>query len=68
MSICDAVQEIISSQENFPFDINVCRMYEDADKSFQELVDRGVAYKRGCQLLPMESKICNNVNFNTRNA
>ncbi len=64
MSICDDVQRIVTEQEEKLFDAKICEMYEEASRSFQELVDRGVVYKRGCQLLPIESTICNNVEFN----
>lgn len=66
MSICDDVQRIIAQQEETLFDMKICEMYEEAGKSFQELVDRGIAFKRGYQLLPIESAISNNVDFNIR--
>ena len=64
MSISDDVQRLIMDHENTMLDANVCKMYEEASKSFQELVDKGIAYKRGYQLLPIESTICNSVDFN----
>ena len=64
MSICDDVQRIIAQQEETLFDTKICAMYEEASKSFQDLVDRGIAFKRGYQLLPIESAISNNVDFN----
>lgn len=64
MSICDDVQRIIAQQEETLFDTKICEMYEEASKSFQDLVDRGIAFKRGYQLLPIESAISNSVDFN----
>lgn len=64
MSICDELQSLIAEQDNTLFDEKICSMYEEANTFFQELVDRGIAYKRGYQLLPIESTICKNVNFN----
>lgn len=64
MSICDELQRLIAGQEDALLDEKTCQLYEEASKTFQELVDRGIAYKRGYQLLPIESAICNNVNFN----
>ena len=64
MSICDDVQRIIAQQEETLFDTKICEMYEVASKSFQDLVDRGIAFKRGYQLLPIESAISNSVDFN----
>lgn len=67
MSICDDVQRVITEREEKMFDVKTCEMYEEASRSFQELVDRGIAYKRGYQLLPIESTTCNNVEFNAGN-
>ena len=64
MSICDDVQRIIAQQEETLFDTKICEMYEEASKSFQDLVDRGIAFKRGYQLLPIESAISNSGDFN----
>ena len=64
MSICDDVQRVVAQQEETLFDVKVCKMYEEAEKSFQDLVDRGVAFKRGYQLLPIESAISNSIDFN----
>lgn len=64
MSICDEIQKLVADREATLFDASVCEMYEEASKSFQELVDKGFAYKRGYQLLPIESTVCNNVDFN----
>ncbi len=67
MSICEDVQRIIAKNERTLFDAKICDMYEDASKSFQELVDKGFAFKRGYQLLPTESAISNNIDFNIGN-
>lgn len=64
MSISDEVQRLIKDHESTVFDARVCKMYDEASKSFQELVDIGIAYKRGYQLLPIESTVCNSVDFN----
>lgn len=64
MSICDEIQKLVADRDATLFDARVCEKYEEASKAFQELVDRGIAYKRGYQLLPIENTICNNVDFN----
>lgn len=64
MSICDDVQRIVTQKSETLLDAKICEMYEEAGKSFQELVEKGVAFKRGYQLLPVENTIANSTDFN----
>ena len=64
MSICDEIQNLIANYEGDILDTKECERYEKASTSFQILVEKGFAYKRGYQLLPIESKVCDDVNFN----
>ena len=64
MSICDDVQRIVTQNGEIRLDEKICEMYEEADKSFQELVEQGIAFKRGYQLLPIENTISKSANFN----
>ena len=64
MPICDEVRKVVSEHEKTLLEEEVCQMYEKANESFQDLINRGIAYKRGYQLSTTESKICNGLEFN----
>lgn len=65
MSICDEVYKICIGQTKI--DKKACELYEMADKNFNELIQKGVISKRGCQLLPTENKVCIDPGVNQSN-
>ena len=66
MSICAELKKIVAQQQEDREDNESFKSYESADNYFKNLVERGVASERGCQLLPLESRMDNNIQINHR--
>lgn len=64
MSICAELGAAIMACKMTPLDKKVCDEYETATAEFDQLVKKGVASKRGYQLMPIENRICSDAEIN----
>ena len=64
MSICTDISAAITTYKMKSLDKKICDEYEAATIEFERLVAKGVASKRGYQLLPIESKNFGNIEIN----
>ena len=64
MSICTDISAAITTYKMNSLDKKICDEYEAATIEFERLVTKGVASKRGYQLLPIESKNFGNIEIN----
>ena len=64
MSICTDISAAITTYKMNSLDKKICDEYEAATIEFERLVAKGVASKRGYQLLPIESKNFGNIEIN----
>jgi len=64
MSVFEELSKTLAERTPTTSDIEICEKYEAAYRSFEGLVDQGIAEKRGYQLLPIESRICIDAKIN----
>ncbi|MBQ4556760.1 MAG: hypothetical protein IJA60_03825 [Clostridia bacterium] len=64
MSICMELKKVVAQQQESRENDETFKNYESANKHFKKLVEVGVASKRGYQLLPLESRMEDNIKIN----
>ena len=64
MSICSEVEKIVEDKSASKLDKLRCEQFEAASMAFECLVEKGVASRRGYQLLPIEDKVCIDIEVN----
>lgn len=64
MSVCEELSKALAERIPNPSDAAICAKYEAANELFENLVNQGIAEKRGYQLLPIENRICLNAKIN----
>ena len=64
MSLCDELCNLLNSGQVNSLDDKVFRQYIDVDEKFEQLVNMGIAQKRGYQLLSIANTVCNSIEIN----
>lgn len=64
MSLCDELCNLLNSGQVNSLDDKVFRQYIDVDEKFEQLVNMGIAQKRGYQLMSIANTVCNSIEIN----
>ena len=64
MSLCDELCNLLNSGQVNSLDDKVFRQYTDVDEKFEQLVNMGIAQKRGYQLMSIANTVCNSIEIN----
>lgn len=64
MSLCDELCNLLNSGQVNSLDDKVFRQYIDVDEKFEQLVNMGIAQKRGYQLMSIANTACNSIEIN----